>query len=829
MEKKVKKTRRSVNNNFFVILFSIISLALIQTSCGGGGGGGGGGAAGPDSAPASSTPTSTPSTQSAAPSVDLSNAKEIISFKFEQSENPSALSEISPDDLTGNPNSSSAEVVVPYPNGTLSSTPLLKATIQVSPNAHILENTNQTYNFFDNATPVQFTVEAEDGTQKVWTVALDEMASTEHQITYLPEGIVHTNPSTYTEGQPFALDTTTGATKYDNYSFVAWYDNEEFNGSPVSVVDGNTDITLYAKLNPAPWVDTTHCKIYANGIPLSIQSYSGGTMIYYNDNGTQTTVNTINNTYPANYSGYTVYAGMYNGTTSSYASNITYPVTEGEITITGGNIEDVWGGNSGSNSPLPQGSRIILSGNPVVGDTSTQTGIRLKTFTNNWAEVNNSVTSPASITLIAPQAMHDSDIVAKAQNGATVAHEKFNLLNSTCQNVLGLKAKNGDVVVKGSVTLPITPIWANSYEYFTVGEGNVNDNGSIFSVYVENGYFTVPETALQNTEYDMAIPASDGDNEYIESGLTTTTHLRYIQFKFQGEDLSSEAASAYLAQIHFYVDNGKRIKVKINLQTVPWDVIGNLTYFNGSFYEVVETKNANGEDINIRWDDAYNQAKQKTFNGLKGYLMTITSKVENMFIFDRVYTRNNIPASRARGWIGATRSACGTPDANSWTHNSENYHNYWIWACGPEANTQFWNKAKGNGGSVSGKFAAWDNLDCRWNNKTWSNNVSTKPTNPKTNHGPGPMYSNDAKYWPAGGTDADNRWYVDWKEPNNLNNIEAFAQYLGVYSWNDQAVNPNSDKAPISYIVEYTKYGNQEQDHEELGAEQRYSKPVVQQ
>ena len=194
-----------------------------------------------------------------------------------------------------------------------------------------------------------------------------------------------------------------------------------------------------------------------------------------------------------------------------------------------------------------------------------------------------------------------------------------------------------------------------------------------------------------------------------------------------------------------------------------------------------------------------------------------------MFIFDRVYNENNIPVSKARGWIGATRSI-GTPDADSWTHTDNCFNDYWIWACGPEAGNKFWNIAQGNGGAIAGKFAAWDNLDCRWINKTWSHSVTVKPTNPKTGEGRGPMHPEDSKYWPEGGTESKNKWYVDWAEPNNKDDKEGFAQYLGVYSWNDQKVNPSGEKAPVSYIVEYSVYGCQTPEYRVLSADRSYSR-----
>ncbi|MBO7484977.1 MAG: hypothetical protein J6T84_02840 [Spirochaetaceae bacterium] len=841
----MKKTRRFVNSIFFVILFSIISLALIQTSCGGGGGGGGGGAAGPDSAP---TPTSTSTSQPAetVPLADLSPEAEIISFKFEKNENPSALSEVD-DDLIGSPSSSSALVVVPYPFGKLADTPELVPTIEVSEGASIIDvrqgdnsiSAPYSANYFDNSNfdnqnHVQITVKAENNTEKVWTVDLNQMTSHVHAIHYEPAGIDYQHyPTEFSDESDFLLETPENSQTlptYNNYYFVAWYDNESRSGSPVtqwSAGSKTSDVTLYAKLQPAPMVDTVHQKIYANGIPVTVQKEGDRTMVLFNDNGNNRALNTINSTYPDDYSGYTLYAGTSNNTASSNINNplYGYDVSEGKITITGGTLEDVWGGNSGSNTPLQGGSNLYLAGSPVIGDECS-TGIRLLTFSDNVVFAEGTISSADnSITLVAPRTMRDSDIVVKSRNGNHAAPEKYKLLNSHRTSSIGLKTSDTNVVVQGSISLPIQPIWVEGGHYFTLGEGHVNSEGTIFSVFVNNGYFEVPETTMDNADFDMAIPAGNGDNEYIEgNSLTTTMHLQYIQFKSVAGNLSSETASHYLAGIRFYVEDGQRITVNVNLQTVPWQRINErqVTYFNGSFYEVVSTGPAVMHQAVKSWTEAYSEAKGKTFNNLKGYLMTITSKAENMFIYDRVYSRNTDPQD-ARGWIGATRcQKSATKDPDSWTVSA--FSDKWIWACGPEANTEFW--TTGTNGFIGNNFASWDNQNCRNRNNLWGHGRKDK--------GPqdGPNYPTDIKYWPknADGTPNYPKWYKAWSEPTG--GSEGYAQYLGVYCWNDQSNAPapaNTDqlnKVPTSYIVEYTIYGTQQPEYPELKATQKYSRPA---
>ncbi|MBO4387384.1 MAG: hypothetical protein J5817_10290, partial [Treponema sp.] len=309
-----------------------------------------------------------------------------------------------------------------------------------------------------------------------------------------------------------------------------------------------------------------------------------------------------------------------------------------------------------------------------------------------------------------------------------------------------------------------------------------------------------------NAEFDMAIPYSaDGTITYKDAGkgesLSTSEQYQYIQFKSSSGEIDSSDADRYLKGIVFH---GNNVTVNVNLQTVPFAEIAaaDVTYFNGSFYKIV---NFPGDDKS--WDSAYNAAKADAnkFNGLHGYLMTITSDVENKFIFDRVYKNKGVAADKATGWIGATRgiNKSGNYDASPWTFansisdgsgnsDSSSLRAGWYWACGPEAGKKFYTTRKYASGtdSSNGMYTSWNNPTDR------SHNGLGNTTN---------------------------------VEPNN-SNTEYCAQYVGTYVWNDLSYSKSGTAVqyvPGSYILEYsvykTSYNEEKASHTALSDSKTYS------
>ncbi len=806
--------RTFLQHTLFLIICVTILFTFAITSCGGGGGGGGGGsAAGP--APESTESETSSNTSSPAavantaeedeqetPEAALSSNAEILSFVIAQTENPV------PADLAGV--CADGSVTVSYPFGTISASAKtsLIPVITVSDGATIVTESGVAQDFTNVVT---YTVTAQDGTTtKDWTVNLQELEDAQRSIHYDLDG-GSTNVSLPTSfnvnTEPVGLPSGNFIHK-DNYIFEGWMDLAElgrittgWGAGDKSYLHPGETVELKASWIPAPCVSDN--RIYANGFSLIVEGSGSATQVYYDNNGNGTrdsedyALNAINSAYPSDFNNYEIFAGH----SGNAATKANYPLAleAAKITIKGGTLNNVYGYNGdGSRDPGTE-SYVSISGNPTIGN-KTSNGIWLRSFTDHVVTINGSISSASAeaVTLIAAGAVHDGSIVAQSASGNNYADAgKFKLRNSNRQNNINVNVSNGNIVVIGSVDLPAIVQWSENGNYFTLGEDNISANGTYFSVFVNGGYFKLGATSIDGADFDMAVPyRTDGTIEFKDAAkgesLSLDKEYRYIQFKSQSGTISAQAASDFLALIQFHIGtNNNSVEVNVNLQTVPFDEItsSDVTYYNGSFYKIV---NFSGNDKS--WDSAYNYAKSSVFNGLHGYLMTITSDVENKFIYDRVYKNKGVSAANATGWIGATRgiNKSGNYDASTWSFassrsegsgnsDSSSLRAAWYWACGPEAGQQFYKTRKyadANSGRYNGMYTSWNN-----------------PSDYSAN-GLGS----------GGGA-----------EPNN-SNTEYCAQYVGTYVWNDLSHSKSGaagQYVPGSYIIEYTAYTTNAVGHAE--------------
>jgi hypothetical protein len=135
----------------------------------------------------------------------------------------------------------------------------------------------------------------------------------------------------------------------------------------------------------------------------------------------------------------------------------------------------------------------------------------------------------------------------------------------------------------------------------------------------------------------------------------------------------------------------------------------NSAFFNGNYYISVTG--------NISWSNAATAAKQTSYLGLTGYLVTITSQAEQDFIASKIPNAQNI-------WIGATDAAS---------------EGAWRWESGtasPDAGKQFWQGAA-NGSRFTGAGLNYDN----WCVGTEPNNAGSAEHYAVTNWGGRPCWN----------------------------------------------------------------------------------------
>ena len=204
----------------------------------------------------------------------------------------------------------------------------------------------------------------------------------------------------------------------------------------------------------------------------------------------------------------------------------------------------------------------------------------------------------------------------------------------------------------------------------------------------------------------VVVDASTGTQIQLTAttGLTAVTgyNLSTSATTQLGWTSTQTAANTALAGLKFIAGSSasaSSVTVTVSYEG-PIAGTGTYAYYsgNGHYYQYVNTARS--------WTDAQNDvtsnASTYTFNGLRGYLATVTSAEENQFINSRV--------GSAAIWLGARR------DLNNANAGGDNA---WYWTGGPEAamtnSGKFFIQGNGSGGSsvpngtaVSGWYTNWN-------------------------------------------------------------------------------------------------------------------------
>jgi hypothetical protein len=129
-------------------------------------------------------------------------------------------------------------------------------------------------------------------------------------------------------------------------------------------------------------------------------------------------------------------------------------------------------------------------------------------------------------------------------------------------------------------------------------------------------------------------------------------------------------------QIFIIEQNSHTASTTGTVTVEAWLGSGNFAYDreNQHVYQIVSATST--------WSQAEALAASSTFDGVQGYLATITTQDEDNFVVARIFQD---------GWIGAT---------------DDPTEGQWHWATGPEAGLQFWS-GSATGTPVAGQFSNW--------------------------------------------------------------------------------------------------------------------------
>ncbi|MDR3085657.1 MAG: InlB B-repeat-containing protein [Christensenellaceae bacterium] len=233
---------------------------------------------------------------------------------------------------------------------------------------------------------------------------------------------------------------------------------------------------------------------------------------------------------------------------------------------------------------------------------------------------------------------------------------------------------------------------------------------SFTNLSVESGEYKSLQIAFPT---QLAIQSLSSISTAIWNVVPTSGGLTLV-LKDNQTPASSADISAILSSLHFTSSSGcpddSSISVILLTERVSSLVIGDTIHF----YEFVP---ANA----MQWMAAYNAANDRTYKGLTGYLATITSAEEQVFIFKTVAMKP--------GWLGGTkyRVSGGQLISDAYPGPTDDIPTAaasygvgtattgtWYWACGPEKGLVFynppgWNSSNPDNCGVPGVFQNFNN------------------------------------------------------------------------------------------------------------------------
>lgn len=220
---------------------------------------------------------------------------------------------------------------------------------------------------------------------------------------------------------------------------------------------------------------------------------------------------------------------------------------------------------------------------------------------------------------------------------------------------------DGGVEEVATVTLNAPIYGSGNKSEFSFSSAEVKNMSNVTSLTIK----------LDNYTNVMSKPASPVSTKELSNIAGTTNTITYLF----GDGITQADAQSFLRGIKFRYGGLKassttNVSVTVDGNKTNLPTGASITEFNGHYYMYVNDY--------LSWTDAYNKAKTYSYMGMIGYLATITSAEEDKML-------DNISMNGA--WSAGTRYT-GAYDTN--TAPGVALNNYFKWACGPEAGTNYY-------------------------------------------------------------------------------------------------------------------------------------------
>lgn len=298
----------------------------------------------------------------------------------------------------------------------------------------------------------------------------------------------------------------------------------------------------------------------------------------------------------------------------------------------------------------------------------------------------------------------------------------------------------------------------------TLELGNISTSGSSYSF--PNA--VVSGSDISSIVVGFADPTVSGDLITLPTISGFTAQGNSVSKLITCSGKTATEIQTYIRNIAFSATSTKRIKI-----IVSDEVVANSTYYsaaNDHYYQFVENT--------VTWPAAYNNAKNLTFLGRQGYLATITNATEENFLLNIC----TLP-----GWLGGTRLQCSNLSGQYYTTISTTAANdYYIWACGPEIGTHFY--------------------DCKMHSTTCNDNARTNNyyTDWCDNQPDASGYEYESNIGETCITnrlqEGSNQWNdLEWSHIQNTHNRGYFVEF-GNLSYGDNSSLPSTVAVDMQYI-----------------------------